>query len=120
MFKKTGALLIKTLLVLSLPVPLLQAGCGSATTNQPASSEHQRIVERISDIVGKQLDLDVGEVEMDLPLSKHKKPADELDLVEIIMTVEDAFNLEIKDEEVSRDVSVRKLADIVSKKKTLK
>ena len=87
MFKKTGALLIKTLSVLSLLAPLLQAGCGSPATHQPASSEYQRIVERIRGIVGSQLDLDVREVEMDVPLSKQKKAADELDVVEIIMAV---------------------------------
>jgi acyl carrier protein len=133
-------LLIKTLLVLSLLAPLLQAGCGRATLPQPsegkpkevasvesASSEYQRIVERISDIVGKQLDLNVREVDVDLPLSKQKKAADELDVVEIVMNVEEAFNIEIKDEEVgrsleevSRHLSVKKLADIVSKKKFLK
>ena len=114
-------LLIKTLTVLSLLAPLSLAGCGSATPHQPSSSEYQRIVERISGIVGKQLDLNVHEVDVDVPLSRQKKAADELDIVEIIMNVEEAFNIEIKDEEVDgRDLSVNKLADIVSQKKSLK
>ena len=51
-------------------------------------------------------------------MSKQKKEADELDVVEIIMNVEVAFNIEIKDEEVGvTDLSVKKLADIVSQKK---
>jgi acyl carrier protein len=63
----------------------------------------------------------VREVDVDVPLSKQKKSADELDVVEIIMNVEDAFNIEIKDEEVGgRDSSVKILADIVSQKKSLK
>jgi acyl carrier protein len=108
--------LIKTLSILSLLVALLQAGCGNATLHQP---EYQRIVERISGIVGQQLDLDVSEVDVDVPL-KQKKAADELDVVEIIINVEEAFNIEITDDEVvSRDLSVKKLADIVSKKKSL-
>lgn len=64
---------------------------------------------------------------MNVPLSKQKKAADELDVVEIVMNVEDAFGIEIKDEEigeslevVSRDLSVKKLADIVSKKRSPK
>jgi acyl carrier protein len=89
------ALLVETLLMLSLLAPLLQAGCGSA-----ASPVYQQIVERISGIVGRQLDLNVSEVNIDVPLSKQKKAADELDVVEIIMNVEDAFNIEINDEEV--------------------
>ena len=114
-------MLIKTLSTLSLLAPLLLAGCGSAKHHQPSSSEYQRIVERISGIVAKQLDLNMREVDVDVPLSKQKKSADELDVVEIIMNVEDAFNIEIKDEEVGgRDSSVKKLADIVSQKKSLK
>ena len=114
-------LLIKRLSILSLFAPLLLAACGSATPHQPSSSEYQRILERISAIVGKQLDLNVREVDVDVPLSKQKKAADELDVVEIIMNVEEAFNIEIKDEEVGvKDLSVKKLADIVSQKKSLK
>jgi len=128
---------IKTLSMLSLLALLLQAGCGSATPRQapgepgkvgsgePTSSEYQRIVDTITGIVGKQLDLNVGEVDMDAPLSKQKNPADELDVVEIIINVEDAFNIEIKEEDVGKtlgqisgDLSVKKLADIVSKKKS--
>jgi len=113
--------LIKTLSTLSLLASLLLAGCGSATPQQPSSSEYQRIVERISGIVGKQLDLNVREVVVDMPLSKQKKSADELDVVEIIMNVEEAFNIEINDEEIGvRDLSVKKLADIVLLKKSLK
>ena len=77
--------------------------------------------------MGTQLDLDVRDVDADLPLSKQKKAADELDVVEIIMNVEEAFGIEIKDEEVggslgevSKDLSVKKLADIVSRKKSRK
>ena len=84
-------------------------------------------MERISDIVGKQLDLNVREVDVNVPLSKQKKAADELDVVEIIMNVEEAFGIEIKDEEVgesleevSRDLTIKMLADIVSRRKTLK
>ena len=111
--------LIKTFFVLSLLALVSQAGCGSVTSVESAA-QYQRIVERITEIVGNQLDLEVRDVDVDVPLSKQKKAADELDVVEIIMTVETAFNIEIKDEDVSRDLSVRKLADIVSKKKNLK
>jgi len=69
----------------------------------------------------------VREVDVDVPLSKQKRAADELDVVEIIMNVENAFNIEIKDEEVGeslgelgRELSVKKLAEIVSEKKSLK
>ena len=134
-------LLIKTTLTLAImSAALLQAGCVNAPRHesseskprevapaQSASSDYQRILEKISGIVGKQLDLNVRDVDVDVPLSKQKKAADELDVVEIIMIVEETFDIEIADEEVggslgevSRDLSVKKLADIVSKKKSLK
>jgi acyl carrier protein len=118
--------------------PLLQVGCGNAPRHQPserkprevaaaqsASSDYQRIVEKIRSIVGKQLGLNALGVEVDVPLSKQKKPADDLDIVEIVMTVEETFGIEIRDEEVgksleevSRDLSVKKLADIVATKRS--
>lgn len=114
-------LLINRLSILSVFAPFLLTACGSATPPQPSSSEYQRTLERISTIVGKQLDLNVREVDVDVPLSKQKKAADELDVVEIIMNVEEAFNIEIKDEEVGvKDLSVKKLADIVSQQKSRK
>ena len=120
--------------MLSLLAPLLLTGCGPAKPHEPygkpgegaaveSAPEYQRIVERISEIVGHQLDLNAREVDVDVPLSKQKKAADDLDIVEIVMTVEEAFKIEIKDEEVGesfRDLTVKRLADIVSKKKSLK
>ena len=133
--------LIKTTLMLAGALaPLWQAGCGNPPPRQPAESrsrevahaqsappDYQRTLEEIGGIVGKQLDLDAREVDVDAPLSKQKKAADELDVVEIIMHVEEAFGIEIRDEEVGessgefgRDLSVKKLADIVSKKRSPK
>ena len=91
-----------------------------------SSLQSRLILEKISGIVGKQLDLNVRDVDVDVPLSKQKKPADDLDVVEIMMNVEEAFGIEIKNEEVgsleeiSRDITIKKLADIVSKKTSLK
>ena len=139
MFRRQMLLIKMTMTLAGVLAPLLHAGCGNAPPPQPserkpteaavqsASSDYQRILEKISGIVGKQLDLNVRDVDVDVPLSKQKKAADELDVVEIIMNVEEAFGIEIKDEElrgsvgeVSRDLSVKKLADIVSKKRSLK
>ena len=115
------ARLIKTFSMLCLLSLILQSGCGSATPQRGSESaaEHQQIVERIRGIVAKQLDLKVQEVEVEVPLSKLKKPADELDVIEIIMNVEDEFSIEIKDDEVaSGNLSVKALANIVSRKKS--
>ncbi len=75
-------------------------------------------------IVAEILSLKPEEVDVDAPLTKQKNPADELDVVEIVMGVEEAFNIEIKDEELggtlddaTKDLTVTKLVAIVAKKK---
>jgi acyl carrier protein len=115
------ARLIKTFSMLCLLSLILQSGCGRATPQRGSESaaEYQPIVERIRGIVAKQLDLKAQEVDVDVPLSKLKKPADELDVIEIIMNVEEEFSIEIKDDEVaSGNLSVKALANIVSRKKS--
>lgn len=127
------------LTVLICLVILTQWGCKNnqspvASVNRPAldaSARHnhpdyQQVVSRIRDIVAKQLGIEPNSVGVDVPLSKQKVAADELDVIEIIINVEEAFSVEIKDEEISGpngeisgSISVNKLAEIVmSKKKT--
>jgi acyl carrier protein len=96
----------------------------SSKASLPVSLDNENILSSVRNIVAKQLSLDAGAVDVDLPLSKQKAAADELDVVEIIMNIEDTFGIEIKDEEVGTakgnfqdEVSVRKLADIVARKK---
>lgn len=71
------------------------------------------------------MNLDSNSIDVNAPLTKQKNPADELDIIEIIMEVEEIFNIEIKDEEIGnsteqvvKELSVKKLAEIVAKKKT--
>ena len=89
--------------------------------------DYEQIKKRIVDIVAKQLGIESKEINVDAPLSKQKIAADELDVVEIIMNVEDAFSVEIKDfdddakvKDIPNAVSVKKLADIVFEKKKQK
>lgn len=115
----------------------LLAGCGNKSSTQTpptknegakpaqsASSDYDQILSGMRSIVARQLSLDASAIDVDAPLSKLKVGADELDAVEIIMSAEERFGVEIKDEEVSNpeghmmnDLSVRKLADIVARKK---
>jgi acyl carrier protein len=77
---------------------------------------------KVIEIVAKQLGIKIKDVKFEEPLSKQKIAADELDAVEIIMSVEEAFNIEIKDEDVNSEVreipsslTVKKLTDLVLK-----
>lgn len=124
--------------VIALIVTLsLLSGCGNKSHSQSlnpkaegdkatrsVSTDDEQILSGIRNIVAKQLSLEASAVDVDVPLSKQKVAADELDIIEIIMNVEETFGIEIKDEEVSLpeghltdDLSVRKLADIVAQKK---
>lgn len=125
--------------LLTIPICLIalaQPGCQRspsplASANAPAQSasarsgrpDNQQVVDKIREIVAKQLGVERSAVEADVPLSGQKVTADELDIIEIIMSVEEAFGVEIKDEDISgpngdinAGLSVKKLADVVSAK----
>jgi acyl carrier protein len=113
---------------------LTQWSCGGKGTPQSAanrntsvgstesvSSAYKQIEEKIAGIVAKQVGIEAGSVDVNAPLSKQPVAADDLDAVEIVMSVEEEFNIEIKDEEVGDSItdslSVKKLAEIVFTKK---
>jgi len=65
--------------------------------------------EKVRDIISKQLDIDASIIKMDSRLIDDLK-ADSLDIVELIMDLEQEFNIEIPDEELPK---VQTVADIV-------
>jgi acyl carrier protein len=86
--------------------------------NQSILSDRNKIEDKITGIVAKQLGIESQSVDVYSPLVI----ASEIDVIEIIMGIKEAFNIDIKDEEVDKEISqssltVKKLADIVSKKK---
>lgn len=100
-----------------LSVLLLCAGCGS----QPA----QQTVDRVRSEVATILKKDSAQIDVVKPLVA--QGADELDIVEIVMAVEEAFKVEIPDSavgenvgEVSKTLTVQKLAEIVSRQQRTK
>jgi len=113
------------------PPPAANRPAANATTGSPAArvtpqaipADRQQLENRIRDIVAKELGVAPDEVDVGAPLSKQKVAADELDTIEIVMEIEEAFGVEIPDEEVSGpngellpDLSVKKLAEIVARK----
>lgn len=115
---------------------ILLSGCGNkshpqtsnlkpegAKPTRSVASDYGQILSGVRNIVAQKLNLDASAIDVDLHLSKQKVAADDLDVVEIIMSVEETFGIEIKDEEIRNpggpleyDVSVRKLADMVARK----
>ena len=65
--------------------------------------------EKVRDIIAKQLDVDPNAITMESKLIDDLK-ADSLDIVELIMDLEQEFNVEIPDEELPK---VQAVSDIV-------
>jgi len=137
---KNGNKLLRTRLALMTIVPLILAvlmNCQSSAISQNSSnnnkatansestlSEDQKIQKEIIDIVARQLGIEQESVDINIPLSKQKVPADELDIVEIILTIEEKLGVEIKDEDIGETVqgtttglTIKKLVEVVSKEK---
>ena len=96
---------------------LLLCGCGS--------QHRQQTVERVRSEVATILKKDSAQIDVAKPLVA--QGADELDIVEIVMAVEEAFEVEIPDSaigenvgEVSKTLTVQKLAEIVSRQQKSK
>ena len=67
------------------------------------------IFEKVRDIICDQLELDEDVVTLDAVLLEDLG-ADSIDLAELVMTLEDEFDMEISDEELE---NIRTVADIV-------
>jgi|SRR5688572_8447060 len=96
----------------------------TSPTAPPSSNDNSETTVKIRKIVANTLALEPNEIDINAPLSKLKKPADELDVVEIIMSVEEEFNIEIKDDELgggdinaATNITVKQIADLVAKRK---
>ena len=57
------------------------------------------IFDKIKEILADQLDADIDDMTMDTDIAKDLG-ADSLDVVELLMSIEDEFSVEIPDEEI--------------------
>ena len=89
---------------------LLCSGCST----EPANRD---VVDRVRSEAAKILKIDAGQIDVTKPLTECG--ADDLDVVELIIAVEEAFNISIPDDAVFEDghhvgkLTVTKLADVV-------
>ncbi|MBU3806549.1 MAG: acyl carrier protein [Candidatus Fournierella pullistercoris] len=65
--------------------------------------------ERVRELLAEQLDMDQEEITMDSDILEDFE-ADSLDVVDMVMTLEDEFGVEIPDEEVE---NLRTVGDVV-------
>ena len=67
------------------------------------------VFEKVRDILCDQLDVNEGEVTMDSSIAEDLG-ADSLDVVDLIMSLEDEFDLEVPDEQVE---AIKTVGDLV-------
>jgi len=103
----------RILVFMMLSMILLCGGCG-------AEPGQEKTKERIRSEVARILNRDSAQIDVAKPLGA--QGADELDIVEIVLAVEEAFEVKIPDKaigedlgDVTRSLTVQRLAEIVSK-----
>jgi len=72
---------------------------------------------RLQNIVGKQLGIDPSEIKPEADFSK-QLGADSLDVVELVMVIEDEFDIEIEDEIANQITTVRGALEYIKKCET--
>lgn len=70
------------------------------------------IFEKIQDIISKQLGIDKDSIQLTSNLTTDLD-ADSIEAVEIIMSIEDEFEIEIPDEKIESIVTVQNLVDFI-------
>lgn len=70
--------------------------------------------ERVRNLIAEELDVDVEEVTLEAKLDDDLG-ADSLDAVELIMAIEDEFDIEVSDEEAQKFKTVKQIVDYIEK-----
>jgi len=68
--------------------------------------------ERVRKLIAEELDVDVNEVTLEAKLDDDLG-ADSLDAVELIMAIEDEFDIEINDEEAQKFKTVKQIVEYI-------
>ena len=68
------------------------------------------ILEKLKEFIVEQIKIDPDEITLDSNLSKDLE-ADSLDQVEVLMALEDEFDIEIPDEDAEKFVTVRDIVE---------
>ncbi len=73
------------------------------------------IFDKVKNIIAEQLEVEVEEISMETSMMKDLD-ADSLDAVEIIMELEDEFDIEIPDEDAEKFNSIGEIVNYIDKK----
>jgi len=70
------------------------------------------IFEKVKELLAEQLDADIDEMTMDTDIARDLG-ADSLDVVELLMSIEDEFGVEIPDEEIENIKTIGELVEYI-------
>jgi acyl carrier protein len=116
-------LIARTRLVEPCPQPVSLAGGVEQATNAPESfpesgrkrgEARMAVEEKVKQIIVEQLQVDEAEVTSGASFQEDLG-ADSLDVVELVMQFEEAFDLEIPDEEAEKIKTVKDAVDYIEK-----
>lgn len=74
------------------------------------------ILEKVKNLIAEQLDFDESEIELESSFQDDLE-ADSLDVVELVMALEDEFDIEIPDEEAEKLSTVKDAVDYIENNK---
>ncbi len=74
------------------------------------------MLEKIKEILAEELSLDLEEIGDDSDI-REDLGADSLDMVQLVMSLEDEFGLEIENEEIQSVTTVRGIVEFIEKKR---
>ena len=90
-----------------------RVGCYSAVFSQEAPNKMAAVEEKIKQIIVEQLGVDEAEVTSSASFVDDLG-ADSLDIVELVMAFEEAFDIEIPDEDAEKIKTVKDATDYVA------
>ncbi len=74
------------------------------------------ILEKVKNLISEQLDFDESEIELESSF-QDDLDADSLDVVELVMALEDEFDIEIPDEDAEKITTVKEAVDYIENNK---
>ena len=74
------------------------------------------ILEKVKNLIAEQLDFDESEIELESSFQDDLE-ADSLDVVELVMALEDEFDIEIPDEDAEKITTVKEAVDYIENNK---